>query len=457
MSKAKQIKSVDHLITSDSDDAPVQTKKTQATKPVAKKPLKEESDESSDDSIKFLNTKKAREDSKVVTKTAPKKQAVESDESSEEVKPKNGTKKPVGKKAVESESDSDAPKKTTKAQPAKKAPAKKQDSDDDSDELPKKTQPAKKAPVKKQESDSDSDEVAPKKTAPVKKAPAKKQDSDDEESEEVAPKKTASVKKAPAKKQDSDDDSDEVPAKKTAQPAKKAPVKQDSEEESSEEATPKKTAPVKTQAQSNSDCKELFLKNLSWNTDDNKLYEFFGNYGTVNNVKVLYDKTTGRARGLGFVEFSTRDEAQAAIDDAANLTVDGRLLQVTYSDQKDAGRSPQNGNRGTFTPSTYTPSNYDGEKHTIFVGNLGFKSTEQSVKNFFKDCGNVVDVRIAKDRDTGKSKGFCHVDFDNASAVEKSIAKAGQQLDGREVRVDASVPRSGGSGGAGGRKYYFNV
>jgi len=166
---------------------------------------------------------------------------------------------------------------------------------------------------------------------------------------------------------------------------------------------------------------------------------------------------TGKARGLGFVDFSTREEAQAAIDDANNLTVDGRLLSVTYSDQKDANRGPpqNNGSRGGYgggQQSTYTPSNYDGEKHTIFVGNLGFKTTEQSVKNFFKDCGNVVDVRIAKDRDTGKSKGFCHVDFDASTAVEKAKAKAGQDLDGREVRVDASVPRAGGSGGGFGQR-----
>jgi nucleolin len=451
MSKAKQVKNVDHLI-SDSDSEPVVAKKTQPTKQAGKKPVQKDSDDSSDDEVKFINTKKAREEQKTTAKAGVKKQAVESDDDSEDVKPKNGVKKPVGKKVVENDSEDEAPKKTAgKAQPAaKKAPVKKpaDSDDDDSDELPKKTQPAKKAPVKKPvDSDDDSEEVvvAKKTTAqPAKKAPVKKPaDSDDDsDSEEVAPKKTA--------------------------PAKKAPVKADSDSDEDSDEAPKKTAPVKTQPESNSGCTELFLKNLSWNTDDNMLYEFFGNYGTVNNVKVLYDKTTGKARGLAFVEFATRAEAQAAIDDAANLNVDNRLIQVTFSDQKDANRAPQQGGYqnggGSYGNGSYgnkggsvTQSNYDGEKHTIFVGNLGFRTTEQSVKNFFKDCGNVVDVRIAKDRDTGKSKGFCHVDFDAATAVEKAKGKAGQDLDGREVRVDASLPKQGGggAGGFGGRKYIY--
>jgi RNA recognition motif-containing protein len=187
----------------------------------------------------------------------------------------------------------------------------------------------------------------------------------------------------------------------------------------------------------------LFLKNLSWNTDDNKIYEHFSKYGTVESTKVLYDRTTGKARGLGFVKFSTRAEADAAM--SGNNDVDGRTLTCNYSDNKDAGR---NNNQGGFqqggNQGGYQKVDYDGERHTIFVGNLGFKTTEMSVKNFFKDCGNAVDIRIAKDKETGRSKGFCHVDFDSADAVEKAKSKAGQDLDGREVRVDASVPREGG-------------
>jgi nucleolin len=380
---------------------------------------------------------------KPVTKAVTKKPVVsDSDSDSSEVEIlKNKTKRPVESKKEE---------KTSALPKAKAAPKKvDSDSDDSSSEEVVKKPVAKKSPVKA-----------------VKAAPKKvDSDSDDSSSEEVVKKPVAkkspvkAVKAAPKKvDSDSDDSSSEEVVKKPA--AKSAPkkVESDSEEESDEPVVQKKPVAKAVAQESNSGCKELFVKNLSWNTDENKLGEFFGKFGEVVNVKVLYDKMTGKARGLGFVEFGTRAEAQEAIDNASSLECDGRLLQVTFSDQKP--ERPQNGGFGGNNNQRggdrnfggNQRSNYDGERHTVFVGNLGFKTTEDSVKRFFSDCGNVVGIRIAKNEE-GRSKGFCHVDFDSVEGLEKAKTKAGQQLDGREVRVDASAPRQprGDFGGRGGR------
>ena len=351
-------------------------------------------------------------------------------------------------------------------------------SDSDSEEVkPKKTVtkavvPAKKATVKDSDDDSSSDvEILKNKTKrpvetkkPVAKVAAKKVDSDsDDDSSEakpVAKKPVAKVAvKVVAKKAESSDEESSEEAKPVAKKpvAKVAAKKVDSDEESSEEeAKPAVKAVAKPVAEeSNSGCAELFVKNLSWNTDEAKLGEFFSNYGEVVNIKVLYDKNTGKARGLAFVEFSSRASAQKAITDADNLNCDGRVLQVTFSDQKPErpafgapARGGFNDRRGgnSFGGDRPQRSNFDGERHTAFVGNLGFKTNEGTIRSFFGDCGNVVDIRIAKNEE-GRSKGFCHVDFDSAEAVEKAKAKAGGDLDGREIRVDASTPRAGGDRG----------
>jgi len=349
-------------------------------------------------------------------------------------------------------------------------------SDESSEEVKPKAKVAAKAPVKKPVTKDSDDESSSevellknktKRPAEVAKKPAakvtKKADSDsDESSEEVKPKAKV-VAKAPAKKvaSDSDDESSEEVKPKAKVAAKKA----DSDSEDESEETPKVVAkPAAKTSAPTSDCAELFCKNLSWNTDENMLGEFFSKYGEVSNVKVLYDKMTGKARGLAFVAFNSRDQAQAALDDAANLTIDGRTLQVSFSDQKP--ERPQGGNQsfggnnrdfggnnrdfGGNNRREFTPrSDFQGERHTAFVGNLGFKTNEGSVRKFFSDCGNVVDVRIAKNEE-GRSKGFCHVDFESADAVQSAMKKAGQELDGREIRVDASTPRQGG-GNRGGR------
>ena len=357
-------------------------------------------------------------------------------------------------------SDSDSSEEVKPKKVATKAPAKKvvaKDSDDDSSSEVELLKNKSKRPVEAKKEEKTS-------ALPKAKVAAKKvESSDDESSEEVKPKAKAAPVKVAAKKVESSDDesSEEVKPKAKAAPVKVAAKKvESSDEESSEEEAKVVAKPTPTPKAPESDCAELFCKNLSWNTDENILGEFFGKYGEVTNVKVLYDKMTGKARGLAFVAFSSRAEAQKALDDAANLEIDNRLIQVSFSDQKPerpAFGAPQGGNNRSFGgQNNYNQdrpqrSNFEGERHTAFVGNLGFKTNEGSVRKFFSDCGNVVDVRIAKNEE-GRSKGFCHVDFDSSEAVEKAKTKAGQDLDGREIRVDSSTPRQGGGdrGGRGG-------
>jgi len=321
---------------------------------------------------------------------------------------------------------------------------------------------------KKVASDDESSEEEVKTKKPVTKVAPKKVESEDESSEEVKAKKPV-TKAAPKKVESSEDSTEEVQVKK---PQEKAVTKKvESDEESSEEETkqvvpkaqpkkeveeevevvkPQKTQNKPTPQASTSTCTELFLRNLAWATDENSLEQFFSKYGTIYSKKVLVDKMTQKPRGLAFIEFSTREEAQAALNDADNLNLDGRLIQCTFSDEKPerTGGAP---NKGGYQAQNGRPkSNYQGEKFTAFVGNLSFKATDQSVQKFFQSCGNVVEIRIAKNEE-GKNKGFCHVDFDSSEALQSALKLAGQQLDGREVRVDASVPREGGQrGGFGG-------
>jgi len=90
------------------------------------------------------------------------------------------------------------------------------------------------------------------------------------------------------------------------------------------------------------------------------------------------------------------------------------------------------------------------------MGNLSFKTNEDSIRDFFKDCGKVSDVRIAKTPE-GKMKGFCHVEFEDTDAANSAVKKNGEELDDRQIRVDMSRPqgpKSFGSGGGSSRGSY---
>lgn len=91
----------------------------------------------------------------------------------------------------------------------------------------------------------------------------------------------------------------------------------------------------------------------------------------------------------------------------------------------------------------------------IFVGNLSFNSTEESIRSAFERYGVVNSARIMTDRDTGRSRGFAFVEMENETEAEQAItALNGSTLDGRAINVNEARPKPdrgfGGAGGGGG-------
>lgn len=88
----------------------------------------------------------------------------------------------------------------------------------------------------------------------------------------------------------------------------------------------------------------------------------------------------------------------------------------------------------------------------IFVGNLSFGATEDSIRSLFEAYGAVDRVSIVTDRDTGQARGFAFVEMSDNSAGDRAIAALnGTELDGRAMNVNEARPKTDrGSGGGGG-------
>jgi cold-inducible RNA-binding protein len=88
----------------------------------------------------------------------------------------------------------------------------------------------------------------------------------------------------------------------------------------------------------------------------------------------------------------------------------------------------------------------------IFVGNLSFGATEDSVRRMFEAHGTVDRVSIVTDRDTGQARGFGFVEMsDNAQGDAAIAALNGADLDGRALNVNEARPKEDRGGGGGGR------
>lgn len=79
----------------------------------------------------------------------------------------------------------------------------------------------------------------------------------------------------------------------------------------------------------------------------------------------------------------------------------------------------------------------------IYVGNLPYSTTDQSLADAFSQCGTVESARVIMDRDSGRSKGFAFVEMSSSVEAAASISQLnGSQMDGRAINVSEAKPQA---------------
>ena len=92
--------------------------------------------------------------------------------------------------------------------------------------------------------------------------------------------------------------------------------------------------------------KKLYVGGLPYSVTEDKLQEIFSAHGTVESARVITDRFTGRSRGFGFVEMSSEEEAQTAIDSLNGTDLEGRSLTVNEARPQENGGGGSGGGGG---------------------------------------------------------------------------------------------------------------
>jgi RNA recognition motif-containing protein len=88
----------------------------------------------------------------------------------------------------------------------------------------------------------------------------------------------------------------------------------------------------------------------------------------------------------------------------------------------------------------------------LFVGSLSWDTNDEGLRNAFAEYGEIEEAVVISDRDTGRSRGFGFVTFEDDEAADKAIAALnGTELDGRTIRVDVAQAKERNRGGGGHR------
>ncbi len=93
----------------------------------------------------------------------------------------------------------------------------------------------------------------------------------------------------------------------------------------------------------------IYVSNLSFNTNDAELNELFAKFGEVSSAKVIMDRESGRSRGFGFVEMPNSEEGKEAMLGLNNKEVEGRAMSVSIAKERE--ERSNGGSRGGYSNS----------------------------------------------------------------------------------------------------------
>ncbi|XP_041001403.1 28 kDa ribonucleoprotein, chloroplastic-like [Juglans microcarpa x Juglans regia] len=164
---------------------------------------------------------------------------------------------------------------------------------------------------------------------------------------------------------------------------------------------------------------KLYFGNLPYSVDSAQLAGIIQDFGSPELIEVLYDRYTGRSRGFAFVTMSSVEDCDAVLQNLDGKEYMGRTLRVNFSDK----------------PKPKDPL-YPETDHKLFVGNLSWSVTSESLTQAFQEHGNVVGARVLIDGETGRSRGYGFVCYSTKSEMETALESLnGSELEGRAMRV----------------------
>ncbi|XP_057961167.1 heterogeneous nuclear ribonucleoprotein 1-like isoform X2 [Malania oleifera] len=178
---------------------------------------------------------------------------------------------------------------------------------------------------------------------------------------------------------------------------------------------------------------KLFIGGISWDTNEDRLKEYFQTFGEVAEAVIMKDRTTGRARGFGFVVFADPAVAERVVME--KHMIDGRTVEAKKAIPRDDQHILNKNN------SSIHGSPSPARTRKIFVGGLASSVTESDFKKYFDQFGTITDVVVMYDHNTQRPRGFGFITYDSEEAAEKVLLKTFHELNGKMVEVKRAVPK----------------
>nr|AAA36575.1 hnRNP type A/B protein [Homo sapiens]prf//1717217A hnRNP protein A/B [Homo sapiens] len=182
------------------------------------------------------------------------------------------------------------------------------------------------------------------------------------------------------------------------------------------------------------DAGKMFVGGLSWDTSKKDLKDYFTKFGEVVDCTIKMDPNTGRSRGFGFILFKDAASVEKVLDQKEHR-LDGRVID----------------------PKKAMAMKKDPVKK-IFVGGLNPESpTEEKIREYFGEFGEIEAIELPMDPKLNKRRGFVFITFKEEEPVKKVLEKKFHTVSGSKCEIKVAQPKEVyqqqqyGSGGRGNR------
>ncbi|RHZ69545.1 hypothetical protein Glove_283g86 [Diversispora epigaea] len=289
---------------------------------------------------------------------------------------------------------------------------------------------------------SDSDVSSDEKKNRNKKVKTNETDSSDSDSESESSsddeltkitKYTMQKNLSAANKNSSDNDTSEEESSEDSS-------EEDSSNDSDEKATTKiqnKESSKESSSDSTSDSSE---SDTSSNDKEKKVVK------TKNGSTSVLPKVSSLADGGGGSSSSSSSDSSDSSDESEEDESESENKQEPIVSAQQNGAKRKQDEQKLSSPKKTKINEDDSSNCTVFVGNLSYDIDEDRLAQELDEAGEIADVRIIYDKDTGRSKGFGYVEFSNSESAQKALSFSGKDVDGRTIKVDLAdqKPKNGG-------------
>ncbi|KAG7092987.1 hypothetical protein E1B28_009286 [Marasmius oreades] len=177
---------------------------------------------------------------------------------------------------------------------------------------------------------------------------------------------------------------------------------------------------------------KMFIGGLNWDTTDEGLRDYFSQFGVVDACSIMRDPA-GRSRCFAFLTFRDSESVDKVVAQYEHI-VDGKIID----------------------PKRAIPRHEHQKATKLFIGGLPGTINSESMREFFSQYGKVVESTVMLDQQTGRSKGFGFVSFEDTD-VKPFLGFGNLAIDGKLIDVKLAQPRyqreaneqEGGGGGGG--------